>query len=207
MAVKVSVASAVGVHAPTFTVCPGRHGTTCKIGSLAVGQADELQVSVRVGQHAAEGEHVQLSARATASKSLSFTDSAADVVITKPATSPTTSTTDPASGITLPPVTLPPLSGTGTSASDPSGLFPTVGPTTTPSTEPIGLPPTKKPHKTIRVADAAATVPIDSRLIGGQLAGLAVLAGAVVLAIARLSLRAPKPASGEDKEDSKPPAA
>ena len=83
---------------------------------------------------------------------------------------------------------------------------PTVGPTTTPSTEPIGLPPAKKPHKTIRVADAAATVPLDSRLIGGQLAGLAVLVGAVVLAIARLSLRAPKPASAEDKADSKPPA-
>jgi len=43
------------------------------------------------------------------------------------------------------------------------------------------------------VVDAAATVPLDSRLIGGQLAGLAVLAGAVMIAIARLSLRAPKP--------------
>ena len=61
-----------------------------------------------------------------------------------------------------------------------------------------------KPHKTIRAADAAATVPLDSRLIGGQLAGLAVLVGAVVLAIARLSLRAPKPA--DDKGDRKPPA-
>jgi hypothetical protein len=44
----------------------------------------------------------------------------------------------------------------------------------------------------VHAADAAATVPLDARLIGGQLAGLAVLAGAVTMAIARLSLRTPK---------------
>ncbi len=162
-------------------------------------------MSVRVGKQAAPGEQVQLTARASATKAQSYTDSATDVVVTKPAASPTTTT--PAGGVTLPPVTLPPLSGTGTgvSASDPSGLFPTVGPAPSPSTSaPLGLPPVK-PHKTIRVADAAATVPLDSRLIGGQLAGLAVLIGAVVLAIARLSLRTPKPA--EDKGASKPPVA
>jgi hypothetical protein len=36
-------------------------------------------------------------------------------------------------------------------------------------------------------------VPVDARLIGGQLAGLAVLAGAVTIAIARLSFRSAKP--------------
>jgi hypothetical protein len=36
-------------------------------------------------------------------------------------------------------------------------------------------------------------VPVDARLIGGQLAGLAVLAAAVTIAIARLSLRTSKP--------------
>jgi hypothetical protein len=45
----------------------------------------------------------------------------------------------------------------------------------------------------VHAADAAATVPLDARLIGGQLAGLAVLFGAVTIAIARLSLRAPEP--------------
>ena len=204
MTVRVAAKSAAGVHTPAFTVCPVAKGTACSVGSIAVGQADELQVSVRVGKQAAPGEQVQLTARASASKAQSYTDSATDVVVTKPAASPTTTT--PAGGVTLPPVTLPPLSGTGTgvSASDPSGLFPTVGPAPSPSTSaPLGLPPVK-PHKTIRVADAAATVPLDSRLIGGQLAGLAVLIGAVVLAIARLSLRTPKPA--EDKGASKPPA-
>jgi len=41
-------------------------------------------------------------------------------------------------------------------------------------------------------------VPLDARLIGGQLAGLAVLAAAVTIAIARLSLRAPKPQEDTD---------
>jgi hypothetical protein len=44
-------------------------------------------------------------------------------------------------------------------------------------------------------------VPLDARLIGGQLAGLAVLAGAVTIAIARLSLRTPKP---QEDADAKP---
>jgi hypothetical protein len=35
----------------------------------------------------------------------------------------------------------------------------------------------------------AADVPLDARLLGGQIAGLAVLAGAIAIAIARLSLR------------------
>jgi hypothetical protein len=54
----------------------------------------------------------------------------------------------------------------------------------------------------LHAATAAATVPLDARLIGGQLAGLAVLAGAVIIAIARLSLRTPK---AKDDPDAKPP--
>jgi hypothetical protein len=106
----------------------------------------------------------------------------------------------------LPPVTLPPISGSSTSPGDASGLFPTVGPSPSSSADPVGLPPPVKPHKSVRVVEAAATVPLDSRLIGGQLAGLAVLAGAVIIAIARLSLRAPKPTPTEDKGDKKPPS-
>jgi len=39
----------------------------------------------------------------------------------------------------------------------------------------------------------SATSPLNSRLIGGQLAGLVLLASAITIAIARLSLRTPKP--------------
>jgi hypothetical protein len=42
----------------------------------------------------------------------------------------------------------------------------------------------------------SATLPLDTRLIGGQLAGLVVLATAIAIAIARLSLRGPRPHDG-----------
>jgi len=38
-------------------------------------------------------------------------------------------------------------------------------------------------------------LPLDPRLIGGQLAGLAVLAAAITMVVARLSLRTPQLAS------------
>jgi hypothetical protein len=144
---------------------------------------------VRIGSNATIGEQVQLTATVTGTAAHSFDGSATDVVVARP----TSTSTSPAAGATLPPVSLPPLSGSGTSGTDPTGLFPTVAPTT--GTNPPGLPPVK-PHKPVRAVDAAATVPLDSRLIGGQLAGLAVLAGAVVIAVARLSLRTPKPPEG-----------
>jgi hypothetical protein len=174
-------------------VCPDPVGATCKIGTVPLEQADELEAGVRVGSKAAVGEQVQLTAAAAGSAAHSFNGSATDVVIARQTSAPTP-TSSP--GTSLPPVSLPALSGSGGSAgSDPTGLFPTVAPTVTPSTTPLGLP-SVKPHKTVRVTDAAATVPLDSRLIGGQLAGLAVLAGAVVIAVARLSLRTPKPPEG-----------
>jgi len=48
-------------------------------------------------------------------------------------------------------------------------------------------------------------VPVDDRLIGGQLIGLAVLAAAVTIAIARLTLRKPRQQSGGDSDGSQPP--
>ena len=206
MTVKAAVASALGVGRPRFTVCPSANGASCSVGSLAVGQADELQVSVKVGQQAGDGEHVQLTARATGSKEHAYSDYATDLVTANPGSATGTSAGSPG-GVTLPPVTLPPLSGTGgVSPGDPSGLFPTIAPAPTGSTgtSPIGLPVVKPHKKGVRVAEVAATVPLDSRLIGGQLAGLAVLIGAVVLAITRLSLRSAKPA--ETKGDAKPAA-
>jgi hypothetical protein len=51
-------------------------------------------------------------------------------------------------------------------------------------------------------------VPLDPRLIGGQLAGLAVLAAAITMVVARLSLRTPQSAgagqAGQDGGGSTP---
>jgi hypothetical protein len=51
----------------------------------------------------------------------------------------------------------------------------------------LSLPPASR-HP-VHASDVSSTVPIDARLIGAQLVGLAVLAGAVTIAVARLSLR------------------
>ena len=50
----------------------------------------------------------------------------------------------------------------------------------------------------VRVTDAAATFPFSTRLVGGELVGLAVLAAALALAIVRFSLRLPRPQHGKD---------
>jgi hypothetical protein len=200
--VRVHVASATGVHSPSFAVCPQLGSATCRLGNVPTGTTDELQVAVQVGTTAAVNEQVELTADASAANAKPVASMAADVVTTAQSTSPGGTGTGTGQ---LPPVSLPPIPGVGDAApGDASGLFPTVGPAPSPSSSSLGLPQVK-PHKTVRVAEAAATVPLDSRLIGGQLAGLAVLAGAVVIAITRLSLRTPKPA--EDKGgEAKPPA-
>jgi hypothetical protein len=190
VSVTAKVTTAQRVGAPSFTVCPVTDGATCKLGNLPVGQAAELQTTVSVGARATLGEQVQISATATAAGSKSFTDSATDIVVARPAGT-TAVPTPPVT--TLPPTDLPTISGSGIAPSNPSSLFPTVGAgSPSPGASSLGLPPVK-PKATVHVADASATVPLDTRLIGGQLAGLAVLAGAVAIAIARLSLRAPKP--------------
>jgi hypothetical protein len=96
-------------------------------------------------------------------------------------------------------VTLPP--GTGAAGgSGANGLFPTISPSPGSSSSSSGSGVTfPSAHKQRSgVATAAAIVPLDPRLIGGQLAGLAVLAGAIMIAIARLSLRKPRTQSGPD---------
>jgi hypothetical protein len=200
--VTVSVAYAQYVGAPKFTVCPAVKGKTCKLGDLPTGQSDELQVNVPVRAKAQLGEQVQLSAKVTAKDARSYEGSATDVVVTSP---PPTTTAPPPNPVTLPPTSLPPIGGTGVSSGNPASLFPTVAPSSPSSSPSLGLPQVKpkKKRTEVRVTDAAATVPLDPRLIGGQLAGLAVLAGGIAIAIARLSLRTPKPQ--DDKNGKQPP--
>jgi len=87
--------------------------------------------------------------------------------------------------------------GVGTSPQNPASLFPTVSPaaSATPNSSAAGQAG-RRQHRITALA-ASATLPLDPRLIGGQLAGLAVLAGAIAIAIARLSLRSPRPQGGK----------
>jgi hypothetical protein len=195
--VHASLASFPYIGPAKFTVCPDAKASTCDIGVLAASQVDELQATVKVGKFATLGELVEISAKATGANALSFTGSARDKVVEPSAKIPSSTVTIPAQQ------NLPSIPGTGVSPADPSGLFPTVGASPTPTVGSPSVRPAKPRTALHTAADVAATVPIDDRLIGGQLAGLAVLAGAVAMAIARLSLRAPKPQ--EDASSKGPP--
>ena len=80
--------------------------------------------------------------------------------------------------------------------SSPGGLFPTVAPGA--STSPSPYSATLPNARDVQVADAAATFPFSTRLLGGEIVGLAVLAAAIAIAIVRFSLRGPKPQHGKD---------
>ena len=213
VAVTARTALARGVGKARFTVCPDRVRSVCRLGDLPVGQSDELQVSVKVGKSAALGEHVRLTGRATAHGSFSG-HAARTVVVAAPAKhgsgpGPSPSTSPPGTGslpplppVTVPPPPLQPLPGTSSLPGDPAGLFPTVSPdpaaSPAPSSPSPGVAVPGHSHRGPGATTASATLPISSRIIGGQLAGLAVLAGAVAMAIARLSLRSPRPQDGKN---------
>jgi hypothetical protein len=67
-------------------------------------------------------------------------------------------------------------------------LFPVV----TPSAPSTPNPARRENRKVAKAATTASSLPFDPRLIGGQLAGLAVLAAAITMVVARLSLRTPQ---------------
>ena len=94
--------------------------------------------------------------------------------------------------VTVPadPTSYPGLPDTTVTPGGISSLFPEV----TPSASPSAKAPRSK-RKTSRVITTASSLPLDPRLIGGQVVGLAVLAAAITMVVARLSLRTPQPAT------------
>jgi hypothetical protein len=186
------------VTAPHFTVCPSAGKATCTIGTLAKGQADELQAESWVRASATGGEQIELTASALGKDAGSYKASGSVEVITS---TPTTSTSIPPVTVTIPPSTLAPYPGVGTGGGGTGGLFPTVSPS--PGSTGVGFPSASKQPVRARAAADASTVPLDPKLIGGQLAGLAVLVAAIAIAIARLSLRRPRPQDGPSTTDQK----
>jgi len=197
--VTTKVLNATGLGSPAFIVCPASSGTTCTLGNLPVNQADELEAMVEVPAQATVGMQWQLSASASAPGAISFSGTATDVVTaTAPAPTPTP-IANPSSP--APTGTLAPIAGTSVSPTNPSSLFPTVGASPTTGTGSLNLP-SPSARSALHADTTAATVPLDARLLGGQIAGLAVLAGAIAIAIARLSLRRQRAA---DQNAPKPP--
>ena len=98
-------------------------------------------------------------------------------------------------GTTSPGSDLAPLTGlTGTgSGSNPSSLFPTIGPSPTPSgtggSAPGATSGKRDPYHPTTVADV---LPLNNGLVGGQVAGLVVLAAGIIIAVVRVSVRKPR---------------
>jgi hypothetical protein len=191
--VTATLGSAAHVNAPRFTVCPAPDKAVCTVGTLPTGQSEELIAGAFVRRAATAGERITLTATARGTKAGSSHSAATINVIAASAPSPTP--TVPANPI--PPGELPPVPiGELTPPGNPSGLFPTVGPGG--SSSPSAASGHTRSLNRSNARDVSATLPLDNRLIGGQLAGLVVLATAIAIAIARLSLRAPRPRDGGD---------
>jgi hypothetical protein len=199
---KVSITAAPGKLAPSFTVCPATGGTSCSV-ALTAGQAVQLRAAVAVPKNAA-GTHLTLTATGTSPQSTASATASGSVLVTAatPASSAGTGTPDPGLtpagvGAQLPGTNLP--AGAFPSArlpllpspvSDPSLSFPQV----TPSPDPTPAP------TPIKVNEVSASFPLSTRLVGGQIIGLAVLAAAITIAVARLSIRKPRPQHSRDPD-------
>jgi len=183
------------VGTPRFSVCPNASGSTCTLGNLPKRQADELQVQVKVRKAAHAGRHVKLTAKAKAKGATSGSAAASlKIVSVSPSPSPTPTSPAPAPAPPLPP--LPPAPDPAVALTSPAGLFPTVSPQPSTSLPVIRAAPGHRRSRAIRATSASDPLPLNPRLIGGQLAGLAVLAMAITIAIARLSLRPQRPEDG-----------
>ncbi len=190
--VTVSTGNAADVEAPYFRVCSEAKDAVCTVGDLLTTQSDEIVAAVRVRDAASVGEKITLTATAKASKATSFDAKATIDVVASSSSSSSSSASTSGVGDSLPGTYVPGVSSgayTSPTNSNPSGLFPTV----TPSASAQGK---GKKDPNVDAATVSSTLPLDSRLIGGQLAGLVVLASAIAIAIARLSLRQQRPGGG-----------
>jgi hypothetical protein len=198
--VKASMSSSTQpTRQPRFTLCPSAHATRCSIGTLPANQALELKVADKVRPRATPGVPITFSITVSATglspSGASLTTSVGSVSSTPP---PPTSNPIP----TLP-TTLVPVPGTTITPPNLTGLFPTVTPKASSSTSSSSPGTGANGRRSIRATQVSSALPLDPRLIGGQLAGLAILAAAITMVVARLSLRTPQSASAGTGEPGK----
>ncbi len=174
---------------PRFTLCPAAHGTNCSIGTLPANQAYGLTVTDKVRGKATPGVPITF-AITVSGTSLSPAEASVTTSVGQAGGPAPTSSPIP----TVPPTTLAPVPGATITPPNLAGLFPTVTPQ--PASPTFGSAGSSSHgRKPVRATQVSSALPLDPRLIGGQLAGLAVLAAAITMAVARLSLRTPQSAS------------
>lgn len=204
---------------PTFSFGCGSHdgSTSCDLGALDAKSARrQLQAKIAVAASATTVTSVRLTATASTAGLTTDPRASATTSVTAASPAPTnaaTNSADPSApdGTDVAPLTagnlpyLPSASPVLSPGGNAAGLFPAL----TPSADP---PAAKQdPQNTQAVANTSA-LPQGAPVVGAQLAGLAVLALAFLLAVARLTFRRrPAPAQsgpaspGKPAEPSDPP--
>jgi hypothetical protein len=197
---KVSISAAPGKLTPSFTVCPATGGSSCSV-ALTAGQAVQLRATVTVPQNAT-GTHITLTATGASPQSAASATASGSVLVS--AAAPTSSAGTPGTGVTP--------AGAGTQlpgTSLPAGVLPSArlpllpSPVTDPSLNFPQVTPSPDPSAAstpVKVSEVSASFPLSTRLVGGQIIGLAVLAAAITIAVARLSIRKPRPQHSRDPD-------
>jgi hypothetical protein len=193
----VSVTAGPGSLSPVFEVCPLPGTATCSTATS--GPPAELVATLAVPSQDA-GALLTLTATATSPQAALPATGWASVRVSKPPVpTPVATAPAPGVGVTVPPSTLPPVALAP--ATSPLGVptaapLPTLpAPVTSPGAGPAFTPPpaTGQPIVPLQAANVSAQFPLSAHAIGGQIIGLAALAAATTIAIARLTLRKRQP--------------
>ena len=197
---KVTLSAKPSGVSPTFSVCALSGTSKCTVGGLKAGQKVEVQAKLAAPDRPAPS--VTLTATATSTEASNSATASATVDIKPknqpaPSSSPTPNPNAGDGGLLPPAIGLPggsTIPGVGVQQpGDLGSAFPQVSPSPSGS----GAAAAGHGHST-RTIDLSAGLPLTVRLIGGQVIGLAVLAAAVTIAVARLSLRKQPARHGED---------
>ena len=199
---KISLSASPSSVSPTFSVCVPSGRSDCKVAGLNAGQHVEVQAKLKAPSRS--HHHVTLTATATSAEASNSASASATVDIKRKSSSGGSSSTSPTQNAgdgttigTIPSTYLPTGTAPGVGIQPTGNLgsaFPQVSPSPSPASG-TGAPSHGPSTKTI---DLSAGLPLDVRLIGGQVIGLAVLAAAVTIAVARLSLRRQPQPPGKD---------
>jgi hypothetical protein len=172
------------------------------VTGLTAGQHVEVQAQLTASDAASSSTTLTVSA--TSAQAINSASATATVQV-NPAPSPSpspTPTPNAGNGGTLPPVGLPGNNNTFPGVTNPAGNLGSAFPTVSPS--PNAASAQVRHQRRIRTTDISAGLPLTVRLIGGQVIGLAILAAAVTIAVARLSLRRQPSRHSDDSAGSAP---
>jgi hypothetical protein len=197
------------VKGQKLSLCPAANGNACSVGELPANQQFELVVTDQIGKNATPGEQIGVTINVQGEADTGGALSPAEASVATVLQSSSSTSNPPPTG-SVPPITIPPptnpgpgIPGTTVTPGGLSTLFPTITPSSSPPAN--GPKSTSKKHGGTKVETVASSSPIDPKLIGGQLAGLAVLAAAITMVVARLSLRTPQAATSGPTVAAAPP--